>query len=47
MALSVLTASASLGASTGYSHALYSLAIFEPTLTVVLSEVIVDFQFAS
>jgi iron complex transport system permease protein len=36
MALSVLAASACLGARTGYSHALYSLAIFEPTLTVVL-----------
>ena len=36
MALAVLTASACLGARTGYSHASYSLAIFEPTLTVVL-----------
>jgi hypothetical protein len=36
MALSVLAASACLGARTGYSHALYSLAIFEPTLTVML-----------
>ena len=36
MALSVLAASACLGARTGYSHAMYSLAIFEPTLTVVL-----------
>jgi iron complex transport system permease protein len=36
MALSVLVASACLGARTGYSHALYSVAIFEPTLTVVL-----------
>ena len=36
MALSVLGASACLGARTGYSHALYSLAIFEPTLTIVL-----------
>ena len=35
-ALSVLAASACLGARTGYSHAMYSLAIFEPTLTVVL-----------
>src|SRR5882757_2979119 len=33
MALAVLAASASLGARAGYSHALYSLAIFEPTLT--------------
>ncbi len=32
----VLAASACLGAQTGYSHAMYSLAIFEPTLTVVL-----------
>jgi iron complex transport system permease protein len=36
MALSVLAASACLGAKTGYSHAAYSLAIFEPALTVVL-----------
>jgi iron complex transport system permease protein len=36
MALSVLAASACLGARTGYGHALYSLAIFEPTLTVML-----------
>ena len=36
MALAVLAASACLGARTGYSDALYSLAIFEPTLTVVL-----------
>jgi iron complex transport system permease protein len=35
-ALAVLAASACLGAHTGYSHAMYSLAIFEPTLTVVL-----------
>jgi hypothetical protein len=35
-ALAVLAASACLGARTGYSHAMYSLAIFEPTLTVVL-----------
>ena len=36
MALAVLTASACLGARTGYDNAVYSLAIFEPTLTVVL-----------
>ena len=36
IALAVLAASACLGARTGYSHAMYSLAIFEPTLTVVL-----------
>lgn len=36
MALAVLAASACLGARTGYSHATYSLAIFEPTLTVML-----------
>jgi hypothetical protein len=36
MALAVLAASACLGARTGYSNAVYSLAIFEPTLTVVL-----------
>jgi hypothetical protein len=35
-ALAVLAASACLGARTGYEHAMYSLAIFEPTLTVVL-----------
>jgi iron complex transport system permease protein len=35
-ALAVLAMSACLGARTGYSHAMYSLAIFEPTLTVVL-----------
>jgi len=36
IALAVLAASACLGARTGYHHATYSLAIFEPTLTVVL-----------
>lgn len=36
MALAVLALSACLGARTGYSHAMYSLAIFEPTLTVLL-----------
>jgi iron complex transport system permease protein len=36
MALAVLAASACLGARTGYSHAMYSMTIFEPTLTVVL-----------
>jgi hypothetical protein len=35
-ALAVLAASACLGARAGYRHAAYSLAIFEPTLTVVL-----------
>jgi hypothetical protein len=35
-ALAVLAMSACLGAHTGYRHASYSLAIFEPTLTVVL-----------
>jgi hypothetical protein len=35
-ALAVMALSATLGARTGYSHATYSLAIFEPTLTVVL-----------
>ncbi|MDP2411935.1 MAG: hypothetical protein Q8M26_16825 [Pseudolabrys sp.] len=35
-ALAVLAASACLGARTGYSHATYSLAIFEPALTIVL-----------
>ena len=36
MVLAVLAASACLGARTGYDNAVYSLAIFEPTLTVVL-----------
>jgi hypothetical protein len=36
MARAVLAASACLGARTGYGHAVYSLAIFEPTLTVLL-----------
>jgi iron complex transport system permease protein len=36
IALAVLAASACLGARTGYSHASYSLAIFEPALTIVL-----------
>jgi hypothetical protein len=35
-ALAVLAASGCLGARTGYMHAMYSLAIFEPTLTIVL-----------
>ena len=35
-ALAVLAASGCLGARTGYSYATYSLAIFEPTLTIVL-----------
>ncbi|MCK9915819.1 hypothetical protein MXD81_42345 [Microbacteriaceae bacterium K1510] len=39
-ALAVLAASACLGARTGYSHATYSLAIFEPTLTIVLFAVL-------
>ena len=34
--LAVLAASACLGAKAGYAHAMYSLAIFEPTLTIVL-----------
>lgn len=34
--LAVLAMSACLGAQTGYSHAMYSLAIFEPSLTIVL-----------
>lgn len=36
MAFAVLAASACLGARAGYNHATYSLAIFEPTLTVAL-----------
>jgi len=39
-ALAVLAASGCLGARTGYSHATYSLAIFEPTLTIVLFAVL-------
>ena len=39
-ALAVLAASACLGARTGYSHAMYSLAIFEPTLTIALFAVL-------
>lgn len=35
-ALAVLAAAACLGARTGYEHAMYSLAIFEPTLTIAL-----------
>lgn len=38
--LAVIALSATLGARTGYSHATYSLAIFEPTLTVVLFSVL-------
>lgn len=34
--LAVVALAATLGARTGYSHATYSLAIFEPTLTIVL-----------
>lgn len=36
MCFAVLAASACLGARTGYDHATYSLAIFEPTLTIAL-----------
>ncbi len=36
MALAVLAVSSCLGARTGYRHAMYSLAIFEPTLTILL-----------
>lgn len=36
MAMSVLVASACLGAHNGYRHALYSLTIVEPTLTIML-----------
>ena len=35
-ALAVLAVSTCLGARTGYSHAMYSLAIFEPTFTMVM-----------
>lgn len=40
MCFAVLAASACLGARTGYSHASYSLAIFEPTLTIALFSVL-------
>ena len=40
MAMAVLAASACLGARTGYEHAMYSLAIYEPTLTIVLFSLI-------
>jgi hypothetical protein len=40
MALAVLAASTCLGARTGYAHAIYSLAIFEPALTVLLFSVL-------
>ncbi len=48
IALAVLAASACLGARAGYSHAEYSLAIFEPTLTVVLFSALalVAYQFS-
>jgi hypothetical protein len=36
MALAVLSLAACLGARTGYRHAMYSLAIQEPTVTIVL-----------
>ncbi len=36
MALAVLSLAACLGARTGYRHAMYSLAIQEPTITIVL-----------
>ena len=36
MALAVLALSACFGARTGYMHAMYSLTIQEPTLTIIL-----------
>jgi iron complex transport system permease protein len=45
MCFAVLGASACLGARTGYAHATYSLAIFEPTLTVVLFSVLAYVAF--
>ena len=36
MALAVLALAACLGARTGYMHAMYSLTIQEPTLTIML-----------
>jgi hypothetical protein len=47
-ALAVLSASACLGAKAGYMHAMYSLAIFEPTLTIVLFSglALAAFQFS-
>ena len=45
MCFAVLGASACLGARTGYGHAAYSLAIFEPTLTVLLFSVLAYVAF--
>lgn len=36
MGLAVLALASCLGARTGYSHAMYSLAIYEPTLTIIV-----------
>jgi hypothetical protein len=46
MAFAVVAASGCLGARTGYSHATYSLAIFEPALTVVLFAALAYAAFA-
>ena len=47
MCFAVLAASACLGARTGYTHATYSLAIFEPTLTIVLFSALAWIGFAA
>lgn len=44
-ALAVIALSATLGARTGYEHATYSLAIFEPTLTIVLFSALATFAY--
>jgi hypothetical protein len=45
MCFAALAASACLGARAGYSHAAYSLAIFEPTLTIVLFAALALFAY--
>jgi hypothetical protein len=40
MGLAVLALASCLGARTGYSHAMYSLAIYEPTLTIIVFSVL-------
>lgn len=47
MVFAVTAASGCLGARTGYSHATYSLAIFEPTLTIVLFSALAYAAFAA
>jgi hypothetical protein len=47
MVFAVAAASGCLGARTGYSHATYSLAIFEPALTIVLFSALAYAAFAA